>query len=85
MMQPREDGDRKPIPDPTELTTAQLLRELLTLRELLHGEIESLKELMQQGFTGRDLALTAALNAAKEAATLLAIATTKQIDQQGTV
>ncbi len=40
-------GDKRPIPDPTVLTTAQLYREIGSLRELIEGEIDSAKDVSQ--------------------------------------
>lgn len=38
------DDDRKPVPDPTSLTTAALDREIRSLRELLEARLTSLNE-----------------------------------------
>jgi hypothetical protein len=36
------DGDRRPIPDPTTLTTQQLLREILAVRELFETRLDGM-------------------------------------------
>src|ERR1041384_3926511 len=45
-------GDTRPIPDPTLLTTQQLLRENQALRELVESRIDALARLTQEQFTG---------------------------------
>src|ERR1700727_3848089 len=63
--------DSRPNPDPPLLTTEALLR-----------EITHLKELTDEKFIGRDLALIAPLQAAKEAVSKSEASTSKQIDAQ---
>jgi PDZ domain-containing secreted protein len=55
--------DSKPIPDPTLLTTQQLYREIIHVREIM-DEREKANE---QRWVDNKLAVDAALNAAKEA------------------
>lgn len=45
-----ESYDRRPVPDPTLLTTQQLLREVAALRELYQGDIAALREVMDTKF-----------------------------------
>jgi hypothetical protein len=48
----RADGDRRPIPDPTALTTAQLRRELASLREVVEARLDGMDratELLSEG------------------------------------
>jgi hypothetical protein len=81
----KDDDDRQrpwtPIPDPTLLTTDQLRREILSLREILEGKITNVETkvasnreitretlvLVDVKFNERDKALAAALLSAKEA------------------
>jgi hypothetical protein len=44
----------RPVPDPTELTTAALLREILALRELLESRIGAEARLCRERFEGLD-------------------------------
>ena len=76
-----DDADRKPIPDPTMLTTEQLmrevghvLREVGHVKELLETKIEGAANLRMEQLSGiskqfeeRDKAVSAALQAQKEA------------------
>lgn len=76
-----------PVPDPTVLTTAQLLRENDALRELLGTRIDALRDLHQEKFSGiqqqfidSQKAIDAALQAAKQAVEKSELSATKQID-----
>lgn len=48
------DGGQRPIPDPTLLTTQQLLRELTTLKELVFSRIEGMDEALRIRLDGMD-------------------------------
>jgi len=72
-------GGSTPRPDPTILTTTQLLREVDALRTLVRGWVDALQVLMESQIkgavenivtrlNGNDTALVAALQAQKEAA-----------------
>ena len=76
-------NDNIPVPDPTTLTTAQLYREIHTLRELIEKSLNSADSLSLEKFAGRDLALTAALAAASAAVAKSEAFTTKQIEAIG--
>ena len=45
-------GSRLPVPDPTALTTAALLREIAALKELSDNRLDALEKLMDQKFVG---------------------------------
>lgn len=47
-------GDRKPVPDPTVLTTDQIRREINTLRELLECSINGLQAVLLERFESVD-------------------------------
>jgi len=51
---PQMNGDITPHPDPTRLTTEQLYREILWLRELLEQRIRALEVVVDTRFTERD-------------------------------
>ena len=59
--------DWRPVPDPTLLTTQQLLRELAALRELLETRINALDRLLSRRMDDADRAITAALASAEKA------------------
>ena len=50
-------GDIRPVPDPTALTTQQLLREIFTAKEILLTHIEALESKIETRLTGMDKAL----------------------------
>jgi hypothetical protein len=71
-------GDVRTIPDPSSLTTAQLHRELASLRELIEARLDGTDKRIEIQFTERDkraeqtakdskVAVDAAFSAAKEA------------------
>lgn len=60
----RETGGSVPVPDPTELTTKQLLRELATVRELLEVKLDGFVRLLHES-TVRIDARIEALNEAR--------------------
>lgn len=66
-----------PVPDPSTLTTAALLREVAHLADLFTEKFKGI----DQRFTDNKLALDAALAAAKEAVEKSEIAFAKQIDR----
>ena len=70
----------RPVPDPTELTTQALLAAIGSLRELLENRMDGADNLASERFAGRDLALAAALSAAKEAVAKSETFTAKQIE-----
>jgi dGTP triphosphohydrolase len=49
-VQPPPGTPWRPVPDPTELTTQALLREVAALRELLELSIEDLKDVLDEKF-----------------------------------
>jgi len=61
--------DWRPVPDPTLLTTQQLLRELAALRELLETRIGALDRLLSRRMDDADKAISAALASAEKAVT----------------
>ena len=61
--------DWRPVPDPTLLTTQQLLRELAALRELLETRINALDRLLSRRMDDADKAISAALASAEKAVT----------------
>src|SRR6185437_2266058 len=62
-----EAPDWRPVPDPTLLTTQQLLRELAALRELLETRINALDRLLSRRMDDADRAINAALASAEKA------------------
>jgi hypothetical protein len=52
-----QSGERPPVPDPTLLTTQQLLRELLNLRELMQTKIDGNHSALLARFEGMDKAI----------------------------
>ncbi len=76
-----------PIPDPSTLTTEQLRRELLSLREFLMKDMQRIEEVHTERFKSIDTrfgegktALDAALRAQKDTAEKSEASFTKQID-----
>ena len=51
-------GDIRPVPDPTVLTTAAILREMQSLREILEGRIDGHRDLFNARIDGMDKAIT---------------------------
>lgn len=73
-----------PRPDPSALTTTQILTEIGHLREYMEVKLEVLEQKfvgVQDQFESRDRALTAALAAAKEAVEKSAFAMDRQIER----
>lgn len=86
------EGDSRPIPDPTILTTEQLHREIGALRELVETRLDGLAALsnerlraleqrMTSDKTTAETAVNAALAAQKEAASKSEEQTAKLLDQ----
>ena len=69
-----------PRPDPTILTTAQLLRELAALRELLETRIDSLDRVLSRRMDDAGKAIDAALVSAEKAVTKAEIASEKRFE-----
>lgn len=57
-LQSGDRGDLRPIPDPTELTTAAILRELAALREVLEAQITGQREFFVARIDGMDKAIS---------------------------
>ena len=72
--------DWRPIPDPTLLTTQQLLRELAALRELLETRIDSLDRVLSRRMDDAGKAIDAALVSAEKAVTKAEIASEKRFE-----
>jgi len=72
--------DWRPVPDPTLLTTQQLLRELAALRELLETRIDGLDRLLSRRMDDADKAIQAALVSAEKAVTKAEIASEKRFE-----
>jgi hypothetical protein len=84
------DGDSRPVPDPTVLTTEQLHREIAALSELTSYRLAGQKELVEEQFRTVHVAMEDAkeavgfaLTAAKESQAKSEASFTKQIDQMG--
>jgi hypothetical protein len=84
------DGDSRPVPDPTVLTTEQLHREISALSELTSYRVAGQKELVEEQFRTVHVAMEDAkeavgfaLTAAKESQAKSEASFTKQIDQMG--
>ena len=75
-----DDPDWRPIPDPTLLTTQQLLRELGALRELLETRINGLDRLLSRRMDDADKAIQAALVSAEKAVTKAETASEKRFE-----
>jgi len=78
----------RPVPDPTELTTAivneskvDLRREIHDVKELLLSEVKNLKELHTQKFLDNMVAVDSALRATEKAVDKSETAFTKQLDE----
>jgi hypothetical protein len=69
-----------PRPDPTVLTTAQLLRELAALRELLETRVDALDRLLSRRMDDADKAIQAALVSAEKAVTKAEVASEKRFE-----
>jgi len=74
--------DWVPRPDPTRLTTDQLIREIVALRALMEAKYDGKIEVMKTRMDGNDTALAAALQAAKELVNVNNQFATKAIDSQ---
>ena len=72
--------DWRPIPDPTLLTTQQLLRELAALRELLETRIGSLDRILSRRMDDAGKAIDAALVSAEKAVTKAETASERRFD-----
>jgi len=72
--------DWRPVPDPTLLTTQQLLRELAALRELLETRIDGLDRLLSRRMDDADKAIQAALVSAEKAVTKAETASEKRFE-----
>lgn len=70
------DGDRRPVPDPTLLTTAAVTREIGHLREFIEEKFRG----VQTQFDEKQRALDAALAAQKEAVGKSEESASKQFD-----
>ena len=75
--------DRLPRPDPTRLTTDQLIREIGALKSTLEAKFDGRIDVLKTRMDGNDTALVAALQAAKELVGVNNQFATKAIDQQG--
>jgi len=75
--------DMVPRPDPTRLTTDQLIREMGSLRSILEAKYDGKIDVLKTRMDGNDTALVAALQAAKELVGVNNQFATKAIDQQG--
>jgi transketolase len=89
----RPDDGRKPVPDPTVLTTQALLREIAALKELMEARLAGLDRLFEEKFdtleTSRleqkkdtQSAIDAALTAQKNAVAKSEAAVGKQLEDQ---
>lgn len=78
-------GPRLPVPDPTERTVEQLLRELAGLKELLLAHINGLSEKIALQARERNAYVDSAFQAAKEAAAKSEASTIKLLDQVQTI
>ena len=72
--------DWRPVPDPTLLTTQQLLRELASLRELLEVRIDGLDRILSRRMDDADKAIQAALVSAEKAVTKAENASEKRFE-----
>lgn len=78
-------GLRLPVPDPTERTVEQLLRELAGLKELLLAHINGLGDKIALQSRERNAYVDSAFQAAKEAAAKSEASTIKLLDQVQTI
>jgi len=77
-----QEGDRRPIPDPTALTTEQLLREVNALKELLTMRMDGMENAVRLRFSERDLRFIQAANDSKDALAMAREAATSAISKQ---
>lgn len=74
-------GLRLPVPDPTERTVEQLLRELASLKELLLAHINGLADKIELQFRERDAYVASSFQSSKEAAAKAEASTAKLLEQ----
>jgi len=79
----QQQSDTVTRPDPSRLTTAQLIREMASLRAIMEAKYDGRIDVLKTRMDGNDTALVAALQAAKELVGVNNQFATKAIDQQG--
>jgi ribosomal protein L21 len=72
-------GDKRPVPDPTALTTEQLNREILHLRELMESRLDQMDRRAAQVVDEQRVALEAALRSSDKAVVAALAASSKAI------